>query len=148
MWIEKTNSEINNDLNQKENYWKYIAFFILFFSVELFGIKIFGENHRFTMGELTGPYTWQEVANLLPKILITSLLLTVCAFLLINYSNKYEQKRLDHIFLCNKCNKRVLDPTLSNCECGGTFKKIKLMKWIEKKKHYRQQRETSNRSIN
>ena len=123
MWIKKSQEEINQDSKEE------MVFGIIFFSI--FIIVVFCLSSLFAIPTKRNPapsgYTWEEVLEQLPFVVIFSIFLSVLCFFVAKKLKLKEQKTV----LCDNCGKVKYDDGKHQCDCGGQFVDIKTMKWVE-----------------
>ena len=125
MWIKKSKEEIKKETKKKS----FIENAILFaFLVLVF--QIIADKSGFTKFGDIDVLTWNEIIRKLPIYLLISGGAFIVAFLF-QAGKGTHSGSVETTYICDKCNNKKLDDGKYNCECGGEFIHINLMKWVE-----------------
>ena len=124
MWVKKTESEIESK-KEKPRYSDSILVAVLVFLLLSLHYKT-----GFVRSGAFDSLTWGEFIYKLPLIFLISGL-TFLGFFLYQYNSKKNLHGEETTYICDKCNNKKLDDGKYNCECGGEFIHINLMKWVE-----------------
>lgn len=125
MWVKKNKDELQEDqrvqtkIALKYGVWTFIA------SISLLILK----NRFIGTGGFSGapwdkPITWQEINHNLFLYTVFSFLLAIAAFKAKTHSRSDTQ-------ICDKCGKIKNEEKTPDCQCGGSFIDIDLMKYVE-----------------
>ena len=126
MWIPKTDEELKVDIKQREKTARYCGM-LIFFLIPVFELvqnKFFGtQAYR---GASFGPtLSWVQIFNMMPGMLCISSIGGILFYLALRKYNINTTK------LCPKCGKLKRFNKVENCECGGKFRLLNELKWID-----------------
>ncbi|MDD4971960.1 MAG: hypothetical protein PHT07_21245 [Paludibacter sp.] len=126
MWVPKTDEELKFDLKQREKDAKLtgILVFSLILIFEVIQNKFVGTlAYR---GASLGPtMTWQEILRMIPELLPFMSIGGILFYLAIRKFNNNTTQ------VCTKCGKLKRFDKVEICDCGGKFRLLNEMKWIE-----------------
>ena len=123
MWVRKTKEEISKTKQDRKPYVKYSAIIAVVFLV----FQIIANKLGFSrLGDFDA-LSWREISIRLPIYLLFSASIFIVFFLL-QVTLKKSIKPEETTYICDRCNNKKLDDGKYNCECGGEFIHINLMK--------------------
>ena len=126
MWKPKTDEELNLDLKQREKTARLcgILCVFLFLILEVFVNKFIGtQAYR---GASFGPtMTWMQILRMIPRLLSFSSIGGILIYLALRKFNNNTTQ------ICLKCGKLKRFNKVEDCDCGGKFRLLNEMKWIE-----------------
>jgi len=129
MWEPKTEEELNLDKKEREKTAKIcgIIIFSLFLILEILQNKFLGtQAYR---GASLGPtMTWIEIIRIIPRLSLFSSIFGILVYLSFRKFNNYTTQ------ICTKCGKLKRYNKKEDCDCGGKFRLINEMKWVEDSK--------------
>mgnify|MGYP000982284141 CR=1 FL=1 len=150
MWIRKTDAEIKAEKNLKLSFKEklkqeklsslqlfillFIIVFLLLMLTELFiGVPI--TRYPFGPGGCGDAISFNEIPSRLIFYFITALGISggVIIFTSSWRNNKMKEK-IGETFVCDKCNSLKSNDGIYSCDCGGTYRDLKVMKWADDKK--------------
>jgi hypothetical protein len=149
MWVKKTEKEIENDNKVKIGFWtKFnqgklspflmalvisIFFILLFLFIELFiGQPL--PRYPYGHGGFGDKIKFSEIPNELHFYFKIGLFIFIIIFICFYPWKKGElNKKLGETYICDKCNSLKKDDGNYFCKCGGVYRDLKEMKWIEDK---------------
>jgi len=123
MWVNKSPEEI------KQGSSREMISSIIFFSILIIVVFCLFSLLAIPTEQNPAPtgYTWEELLELLPYVVIFSILFSAFCFFVAKVLKLEGQKTV----LCDKCGEVKHDDGKHQCDCGGQFVDIKIMKWIE-----------------
>ncbi|MFZ4398799.1 MAG: hypothetical protein ACOYO1_02100 [Bacteroidales bacterium] len=148
MWVRKTENDNQTDNKKQDLHLKNskfqeisnylddhiiiscISLYLFFVSMVFFSFKISGNGPRHSSYPTKrSPLSWEEAFSQLPAILFMGLIFIVFVYFLLKYNPKTSFR---NPCVCEKCQKiKEVDRSI-NCKCGGVFRKIDEMKWVDK----------------
>jgi len=127
MWIKKNTEELeisNKNDQLKKKIIKRKNLIIGGFTILLLQFLY----HKFGFAVLeTKPKDWNETFILFPRMILFTIV-GILFFELISFPKGKEDK----IYICMKCNSKKYNiKGISNCNCGGEYIDMDLLKWVE-----------------
>jgi hypothetical protein len=139
MWIPKTEEELKELTKTNEKIAKaaplgmVIAYLLIaIIDAKYFGVKI----EKFPIALSQPLLTWTQIFKSLPKLGIISLIIWTLGYL------GLRKMRTTTTLICVKCKKIKGYDKVKVCDCGGHFKFLDQMKWIEDEIHENDKQET------
>ncbi len=131
MWEPKTENELLQDEKKKEKDAKFIGllFFFLIPFILTFQNKFIG-TQAYRGAPLGQTLSWTQILEALPKMFFLSSIGGILLYLAIRKFNYITTQ------VCTNCGKlrRFKKNEKCNCKCGGEFRLLSEMKWVENKK--------------
>jgi len=129
MWKPKTKDELLKEERKKEKDAKLIGvFFFLFIPFLLTVLTKFIGTQAYRGAPLGQTLSWTEILRTLPFMFFVSSIGGILMYLTFRKYNYVSTQ------VCPKCGKiRPLDKN-ENCACGGKFRLLSEMKWVENDK--------------
>ncbi len=116
MWIKKTNIEFNK--YQIIIFIKRLLFYFLLFFIPI----TISERYSCSDTHPSTPVYFDDLILELPFIALISIVLSI----IISIYKIYKPTTV----LCNKCNKVKENDGTTQCECGGEYIDMNMMKWV------------------
>ncbi|MHB9141385.1 MAG: hypothetical protein ACYC25_05885 [Paludibacter sp.] len=131
MWEPKTENELLQDEKKKEKDAKFIGiFFFLLLPFILTVLNKFIGTQAYRGAPFGQTLSWTQILEVLPKMFFLSSIGGILMYLAFRKFNNITTQ------VCPKCGKLRQFKKNDNCdcECGGEFRLLSEMKWIENKK--------------
>ncbi|MDD5571838.1 MAG: hypothetical protein PHD97_11880 [Bacteroidales bacterium] len=126
MWIRKTEFELIESRNKKEKNSRKMGLMGFIFVLTFFILidKYYGEaKGRFVPHG--APLTWTDIYYKLPYYIALSLIIGILLYLSLRKIKKTT-------LICPNCGRKKNFDNIFECSCGGTYKNIEEMKWVDK----------------
>jgi len=128
MWIRKNIDEL---VKKKYSYKLYLCVYTCVFIWVFLLTHYFGYGRGYNHYYNPHSFTWEESFDNISYSLGLSFILTVGLIYLYISFNKADEENIRKKSICDKCNKFEIDNSKTDCECGGIFIIMKLMKWVD-----------------
>lgn len=127
MWVRKT---AITKPKKKKRFWFYISMYLMI----LFAL-IHGDFYGVKGGRSRGwmALSKEEALANMPRNAVAGLVFVFLIYLFVRKVEGDQEKERLRKFICDKCNKIVLDCKNENCDCGGKFVNIQFMQWVDEK---------------